>query len=49
MESPADYLDSPTVDSDDVAFPCKGCGDVNISMNDRFGAYADEDIDSGGR
>ncbi|TVY19795.1 putative Rho-type GTPase-activating protein 4 [Lachnellula arida] len=28
MESPADYLDSPTVDSDDVAFPCKGCGDI---------------------
>jgi hypothetical protein len=28
MESPADYLDSPMVDSDDVAYPCKGCGDV---------------------
>jgi len=32
MESPADYLDSPLVDSDDVAFPCKGCGEVNISI-----------------
>ncbi|TVY44573.1 Rho-type GTPase-activating protein [Lachnellula subtilissima] len=28
MESPADYLDSPLVDSDDVAFPCKGCGEI---------------------
>jgi len=27
MESPADYLDSP-MDGDDVAYPCKGCGDV---------------------
>ncbi|KUJ10256.1 RhoGAP-domain-containing protein [Mollisia scopiformis] len=27
MESPADYLDSP-MDGDDVAYPCKGCGDI---------------------
>ncbi|KAK2630435.1 hypothetical protein QTJ16_001255 [Diplocarpon rosae] len=27
MESPADYLDSLT-DGDDVAYPCKGCGDI---------------------
>lgn len=27
MESPADYLDSP-MDGDDMAYPCKGCGDI---------------------
>ncbi|CZT00755.1 related to RGA1-RHO-type GTPase-activating protein for Cdc42p [Rhynchosporium graminicola] len=27
MESPADYLDSP-MDGEDVAYPCKGCGDI---------------------
>lgn len=27
MESPADYLDSP-MEGDDVAYPCKGCGDI---------------------
>ena len=27
MESPADYMDSP--DAEDVAYPCKGCGDVS--------------------
>ncbi|KAL3418296.1 Rho-type GTPase-activating protein 4 [Phlyctema vagabunda] len=27
MESPADYMDSP-MDPDDVAYPCKGCGDI---------------------
>ena len=30
MDSPADYLDSP-MDGDDVAYPCKGCGDVRLS------------------
>ena len=30
MDSPADYLDSP-MDGDDVAYPCKGCGDVGFS------------------
>ncbi|CAG8972498.1 hypothetical protein HYALB_00001189 [Hymenoscyphus albidus] len=28
MESPADYLDSPMDGGDDVAYPCKGCGDI---------------------
>ncbi|KAG9249294.1 hypothetical protein BJ878DRAFT_1691 [Calycina marina] len=27
MESPAEYLDSP-MDGDDMAYPCKGCGDI---------------------
>ncbi|KAG9236198.1 hypothetical protein BJ875DRAFT_239479 [Amylocarpus encephaloides] len=27
MDSPADYLESP-MDSEDVAYPCKGCGDI---------------------
>lgn len=27
MDSPADYLDSP-MEGDDVAYPCKGCGDI---------------------
>lgn len=27
MESPGEYLESP-MEGDDVAYPCKGCGDV---------------------
>ena len=45
MESPADYLDSP-MDGDDMAYPCKGCGDVSLwahnllsSMLTCFGRY----------
>ena len=30
MESPGDYLESP-MDGDDIAYPCKGCGDVRAS------------------
>lgn len=32
MESPADYMDSP--DAEDVAYPCKGCGDVSDPASD---------------
>lgn len=41
MDSPADYLDSP-MEGDDVAYPCKGCGDVRSS---RFEVIADGDTD----
>lgn len=28
MEPPAEYMESP-LDGEDVAYPCKGCGDVS--------------------
>ena len=37
MDSPADYLDSPMDgDGDDVAYPCKGCGDVRLQQDGRW-------------
>lgn len=42
MESPADYLDSP-MDGDDVAYPCKGCGDVRINQRVAMGWSTDCD------
>lgn len=29
MELPGDYMES-SMDGDDVAYPCKGCGDVSV-------------------
>jgi hypothetical protein len=34
MESPGDYLE-PTMDGDDIAYPCKGCGEVSIKVSVR--------------
>ena len=48
MESPAaDYLDSP-LDGDDIAYPCKGCGDVSESLEVIIDRCTDYIIDIGG-
>jgi hypothetical protein len=49
MESPAEYGEFP-MDGDDIAYPCKGCGEVRKASKDLFDdADMSVMVDLGGR